>query len=264
MLQSLKLRPFVAKDYGFVPRVLRPLIDAAERGEDLAPVVQAVTQSLGFDSFMFGISLSLRPNADSSSFVFTTLPSEWVRIWDERAYVEIDPRVQVGIESTLPHIWDQATYRGRSPQLDAFLDAAMGYGVASGVSVPIRDSRSRFAVCALNSRIPIVDEARRDLISQRLGDIVLLANYFYPLFIAGVLDQRIPPIYAGKPLSARERQCLEMAARGLTTLDIALKLGIAERTAQFHFSNIIDKLGVLNRAEAIARSINMGLITLSR
>jgi LuxR family quorum-sensing system transcriptional regulator SolR len=264
MLQPLKLCPVAAGDYGFVPRVLRPLIDAAARGEDLAPVIEAVTRSLGFDSFMFGISLSLRPNADSSSFVYTTLPDEWVKVWDERAYVEIDPRVQVGMDTTLPLIWDQTTYRGRSRRLDAFLDAAMGFGVASGVSVPIRDSRSRFAVCALNSRIPVVDEARREMISQRLGDIVLLANYFYPLLVAGVLDQRIPPIAAGKPLSARERQCLEMAAHGLTTLDVAIKLGIAERTAQFHFSNILDKLGVLNRAEAIAKSINLGLITLSR
>jgi DNA-binding CsgD family transcriptional regulator len=234
------------------------------QGEDLAPVILSITRQFGFDSFMFGVSLSLRPNSDSSSFVFTTLPLEWVRIWDERAYVEVDPRIQRGMDTILPLVWDQSSYRGKSTQLDAFLDAAIEYGVASGISVPIRDSRSRFAICALNSQIPLNDQDRQDLIDKNIGNIVLLANYFHELIISAILDQSIQPLSTGKPLSSRERQCLEMAARGLTTLDIALKLGITERTAQFHFSNILDKLNVLNRAEAIAKSINNGLITIAR
>jgi DNA-binding CsgD family transcriptional regulator len=264
MLQPLKLRSTLPRHLGYVPAILRPLIDAATQGEDLAPVILSITRQFGFDSFMFGVSLSFRPNSDSSSFVYTTLPQEWVRLWDERAYVEVDPRIQLGMDTVLPLVWDQSTYRGKSAQLDAFLDAALGYGVASGISVPIRDSRSRFAICALNSEIKTIDPKRHDLIDKNIGDFVLLANYFHALIISAILDQSIQPISAGKPLSSRERQCLEMAARGLTTIDIAIKLGITERTAQFHFSNILDKLDVLNRAEAVAKSINNGLITVRR
>ena len=43
---------------------------------------------------------------------------------------------------------------------------------------------------------------------------------------------------------------------------MVVKLGLAERTANFHFSNIISKLGVLNRGEAIATAVNRGLIRL--
>ena len=46
----------------------------------------------------------------------------------------------------------------------------------------------------------------------------------------------------------------------MTSVDIALKLGIKPRTANFHFGNIVDKLGVLNRKEAIAMGIARGLI----
>jgi DNA-binding CsgD family transcriptional regulator len=62
------------------------------------------------------------------------------------------------------------------------------------------------------------------------------------------------------PLSARESQCLEMAANGMTSVDIAMKLGIKPRTANFHFGKIVVKLGVLNRKEAIAMGIARGLI----
>jgi DNA-binding CsgD family transcriptional regulator len=38
------------------------------------------------------------------------------------------------------------------------------------------------------------------------------------------------------------------------------KLGITERTANFHFSNILSKLGAMNRAEAIAKAAARGLL----
>ena len=92
------------------------------------------------------------------------------------------------------------------------------------------------------------------MLKGRLGDVMMLATCFHDIFMANVLEQGVPPRQRGAPLSPRERQCLEMAARGLTSGDIGTKLGIAERTANFHFSNLISKLGVLNRHEAIART----------
>ena len=46
----------------------------------------------------------------------------------------------------------------------------------------------------------------------------------------------------------------------ITSADIGMKLGIVERTANFHFSNILSKLGALNRHEAIAKGMQLGLI----
>jgi DNA-binding CsgD family transcriptional regulator len=51
-----------------------------------------------------------------------------------------------------------------------------------------------------------------------------------------------------------------MAANGMTSVDIALKLGIKPRTANFHFGKLVTKLGVLNRKEAIAMGVARGLI----
>jgi DNA-binding CsgD family transcriptional regulator len=65
-----------------------------------------------------------------------------------------------------------------------------------------------------------------------------------------------------RELSRRERECLAYAARGMTSGDISLKLGIAERTVNFHFANAIVKLGTLNRLEAIAAAIARRIIAL--
>jgi len=58
----------------------------------------------------------------------------------------------------------------------------------------------------------------------------------------------------GELLSDRERSCLSLAAKGQTSRDIADKLGINQRTVDFHFANIVRKLDVLNRQEAIAKA----------
>ena len=42
--------------------------------------------------------------------------------------------------------------------------------------------------------------------------------------------------------------------------EIGGKLGVAARTVDFHFSNMISKLGVHNRQEAIAKAVRQGLL----
>lgn len=52
-----------------------------------------------------------------------------------------------------------------------------------------------------------------------------------------------------------------MAAHGLTSADIGIKLGLAERTVNFHCCNIISKLAVANRGEASALATVRKLIS---
>jgi DNA-binding NarL/FixJ family response regulator len=49
----------------------------------------------------------------------------------------------------------------------------------------------------------------------------------------------------------------------MTSSEIGFKLDIVERTVNFHFANIVTKLGVLNRKEAIAVAVARGLIRIS-
>ena len=59
----------------YTPPLLVPLIAAAEKGLDLRPVVQSITVNLGFDSFMYGISTSLRPNQETRNSYSPRFPS---------------------------------------------------------------------------------------------------------------------------------------------------------------------------------------------
>jgi len=63
-------------------------------------------------------------------------------------------------------------------------------------------------------------------------------------------------------LTSRERAILTFIARGLSNRAIASELHLAERTVKFYATIIFQKLGVTNRAEAVAKALQEHLITL--
>ena len=65
-----------------------------------------------------------------------------------------------------------------------------------------------------------------------------------------------------EPLTAREREVLELLGRGLSNKLIARELHISEHTVKFHVSSLYAKLGVGNRAEAVSQGARRGLISL--
>ena len=61
-------------------------------------------------------------------------------------------------------------------------------------------------------------------------------------------------------LSPREREVLELVARGMTNRDIAGELFLSEKTVARHLSNIFTKLGVSSRSAATAYAFEQGLV----
>lgn len=66
-----------------------------------------------------------------------------------------------------------------------------------------------------------------------------------------------------EPLSAREREVLELSARGLRNKGIADALGISVRTVEGHFNRIFAKLNVSSRMEAVICAAAIGVITMT-
>ncbi len=65
-----------------------------------------------------------------------------------------------------------------------------------------------------------------------------------------------PPI----ELADREKEVLTWSAKGKTSHEIALILGLSKRTVDFHMDNARNKLGVATRVEAAIRATSLGLI----
>jgi LuxR family maltose regulon positive regulatory protein len=63
-----------------------------------------------------------------------------------------------------------------------------------------------------------------------------------------------------EPLSARERQVLQLIAEGMTNKEIARKLVLSVGTVKVHAHNIYGKLGVSGRTQAVAKARELGLL----
>jgi DNA-binding NarL/FixJ family response regulator len=72
----------------------------------------------------------------------------------------------------------------------------------------------------------------------------------------------IQPQAAQQPfpqLTEREREVLDLIARGYSNADIAAQLQLNTKTVRNHVSNIFNKLQVADRAQAIIRARDAGL-----
>ena len=60
-------------------------------------------------------------------------------------------------------------------------------------------------------------------------------------------------------LTDREREVLDLVARGLDNQRIATRLAVSDKTVRNHLSNILTKLQVADRSQAIVRAREAGL-----
>lgn len=63
-----------------------------------------------------------------------------------------------------------------------------------------------------------------------------------------------------QPLSEREREVVRLLAHGMSNKEIAGALNLAEGTVKNHMSNVLGKLGVLDRTQAALKARELGLM----
>lgn len=119
----------------------------------------------------------------------------------------------------------------------------------------VLSSSASFAVLPRESELDAIDAALRALVH---GLVVL-----DPAYSALPIAAAQPPSGApATPLTAREREVLQLLAQGLTNRAIALTLGITEHTVKFHVNAIMTKLDAQSRTEAVVRATRLGMIVL--
>jgi DNA-binding NarL/FixJ family response regulator len=107
------------------------------------------------------------------------------------------------------------------------------------------------------------DEAVRAIRVVAAGEAIFgpaIAQRLIEYFAAGSRDRlhALPPA-AFPDLTEREREVLDLIARGLTNTTIAERLSLSPKTVRNHVSNVFSKLQVAGRAQAIVRAREAGL-----
>lgn len=127
------------------------------------------------------------------------------------------------------------------------------------------DDSSVFAAMKAGARGYLLKGANKEEIVRALtvvagGDVIFgsaIARKMMYYFEA--MAGRAPAHPLLPNLTEREREVLERIAAGLTNAEIARKLGLSLKTVRNHVSNILNKLQVADRAQAILLAREAGL-----
>jgi DNA-binding NarL/FixJ family response regulator len=81
-------------------------------------------------------------------------------------------------------------------------------------------------------------------------------------FVPAEVAERLTESFGQHGLTAREQEVLSLVARGLSNKEIAAELGTAAGTVKIHVQNILQKLSVADRTEAVTVAVRRGIIRL--
>ncbi|MBY9079088.1 response regulator transcription factor [Paenibacillus sp. HN-1] len=119
---------------------------------------------------------------------------------------------------------------------------------------------------ALGAKGYLLKDTGRDNLFRTLESALRGETLLQPDITARVFGYRENPASVSKPdntlLTDKELVILQAVARGLRSKEIAFDLGISERTVKAHLTNIYNKLGVDSRSEAVAVSVEKGILHL--
>lgn len=93
-------------------------------------------------------------------------------------------------------------------------------------------------------------------VKDAVAQVLAGRAYYCPATAAALREMRVAP---RDPLSAREREIVSLVALGLTNKEIAIRLGISEKTVANHRTNLMRKLGVHDVATLTRYALERGL-----
>ena len=220
---------------GFERFIYTPLL----AGGNTARVFKDESRVLGLDALIAQNTLS-------------DFPDSWARRYQEAQYVLKDPVIGHLSKSVLPIFWSDAN---RSAPSNVVMGEASEHGLHDGITVSLYGhGGQRAALSFTNDGKPGQSPGNR---SVTAGLVQLAANYAYEALWKLESDRNA---LIGSPLSVREKDCLQWAALGKTSWEIAQILNISERTVIFHFTNAAKKLNATNRRQAVVRALTLRLI----
>jgi LuxR family transcriptional regulator, quorum-sensing system regulator BjaR1 len=180
-------------------------------------------------------------------------PQPYSEHYERENYYADDPVAAWCRRSTAPFEWSEARFdRDVWPRAGEVMDVAATFGMREGFCVPIGRSNG------VQSCVSAAGE-RPDLNTEAKHAVHLISLYAHARAVA--LSNPDPSIDAAAGiLTDRERETLTWTARGKSSWDTSMILGVSERTVNWYIANASRKLGAVNRTQAVVLAMQAGEI----
>ncbi|HET8899153.1 MAG TPA: LuxR family transcriptional regulator [Rhodanobacteraceae bacterium] len=204
----------------------------------------------GYEFCSFGVRLP-DPGGDTNEVWCTNYPDAWQAHYMANDYLHHDPVIHQARGSHLPVVWNAATKAGQA----AFWGEASEHGIRHGWTLALYGANGAFGLISLARSHDRIDEAE---LADNEARLLWLSHA--ALEAVSARHQRRQPTHASHALSERERDILRWALAGKTAEETACILAISSRTVHFHMMEIMQKLNVVNKTQAVAKALVLNLI----
>jgi len=220
---------------------------------DLAALMAEIRDQYGLAHLVYH-AVHLPSTTDSNPILLLTYDAEWVRRYTERDYFRIDPVVSNGRSGFLPLDWSDVDHE--SFEARRFFKEADKFGVGrNGITLPIRGLGGERALLSITSNASPSAWKKSRLVYMREFQLVAHFLHDQAVRLAGL---RLPGIK--RHLSTRERESLQLAARGLAVKQIAAQLELSPTAIRLYLQSARTKLGCASLNQAIAKAISLEMI----
>jgi DNA-binding CsgD family transcriptional regulator len=190
----------------------------------------------------------------SNPLLLPTYDDAWVRRYFDRDYFSIDPVLAAGRSGFLPIDWMMVEHSTKEAR--HFFKEAESYGVGRhGFTLPIRGPAGERALFTITTNA--TDEHWHRWRLSHLSDFHLLSHYFHDRAMR-LAELRAENVL--RPLSPRERQCLESLAQGRAPGQVADALGLSLSAVHAYLRAARQKLECNTIEQAIAKAIRLEIV----
>lgn len=226
-------------------------ISACDSNESLIEALHSIAREYGFTSVLLGLKSSKATHYENA-LVLTNYPPAWRNLYQQDKLHLVDPTVNHALHHLKPLLWNQANFRTHHECV--LYEQAAGFGLKVGITLPIHGTKGEFGLLSFASDYRLTH-------ADMLASVSTLALTRDLVFESGLgLIPSDTQKSCKSPLTPRESECLKWVTSGKTSWEISKILVCSEATVNFHVSNILKKLGVINRQQAIAKSLMEGWV----
>ncbi|QDL55776.1 helix-turn-helix transcriptional regulator [Rhodoferax aquaticus] len=220
--------------------------------QELLGRIKTIVQKVGFDTFMVGLERRAE-DGRIAHYVMSDYPQRWQQLYDQQGYAALDPTVAYCQKSRAPLVWSAEFFQ--KSKAGFMLEEARSYGLHHGVSLSVHD---RFATKSMMSLVRDQDLTKSATESAYLLNCAQVISACVHQVAHQLLETNQKKQQS--TLTARESECLQWIAVGKSTPEISDILNVSEPTVAFHVKNLMRKLDVHTRPQALAKAMRMGLI----
>ena len=129
------------------------------------------------------------------------------------------------------------------------------------IVISMHDEGNYIAKCAKNGAYSyLLKNTDQEELIRTIRIVSKEKKYFSPQIAEKMINYMSDQSISENILSKKEKEILDLIAKGLTTKEVAKKLFVSSRTIETHRANIIKKLEVKNTAELIKKATEINLI----